>query len=68
MVADRALRQGLEKPEIQGVQKHDLLLTGPLHNRHLSALNAIYNLLGLPGQITLRDRGPRHNGSLHPRV
>ena len=49
MVTHRALRESLEEPEVQRVQKHDLLLTGPFHDRHLSALNAVYDLLGVLG-------------------
>jgi len=66
LVVNRALCEGLEKTKIQRIEEHDLLLAGLLDDRDLTALDAIDDLLNLPGEVGLGDGGPGHGDSLHP--
>lgn len=67
-----ALGERLEEPEVQGIKKHGLVSTGFLDEDHLALLHAIDHLMGVCREISLGDRGSRHEwlqptASLHQR-
>lgn len=56
-----ALGKSQKKAEVQRIQHNNLLMPGALDDRKLAVLHTVDNLLGLLGQIGLRDGDPSHS-------